>query len=370
MAAEAMAVAAGGSSSSSLHHVLTVSPTLVAATTLMGHVLFLSGHIAPLGPQADDVERISWALLTTDLQHIITTPGRVTQLLPHSVPASKQQLLSKAAAIPALGQPLQAIAEQLGCTVGMQQLSTLQGQVQLTGQLLRRLLGRLEPCGVNAGRNGAGGEDGGSSSIDAGGTCSSSGGGGGEDRSSQHTHVGSSPPQSPSTLTSRVLASGLAAALAELEGNLLPMVASVQLAIQQHCGAEAAGASSTLDTATAADVTRRKSRKHQQANKAAEQQSRDSSAGKLLLPQLPALAASLKAAGAMLCSALPCSFFCNNPACVNVSGLSEGFMLVRGKACICGGCLGITSPGHVIAEALADVLAARRVCMEGSSAQR
>jgi hypothetical protein len=146
---------------------------------------------------------------------------------------------------------------------------------------------------------------------------------------------------------------------------LLSIVASVQSAIQQQCGAEAADASSTLDTAPAADVARRKSRKHQQrrqqqqANKAAEHQSGGSSAGKLLLPQLPALVASLKTAGYALCSALPCSFACSNAGCVNTSGVSECFMLVRGKACVCGGCLGITSPGHVIAAAPADVLAAR-----------
>jgi hypothetical protein len=33
-----------------------------------------------------------------------------------------------------------------------------------------------------------------------------------------------------------------------------------------------------------------------------------------------------------------CSSCCNNPSCVNVSTVSEGFALVRGKGCVCGGC--------------------------------
>jgi hypothetical protein len=218
MAAEA--AAAAGGSSSSLNPVLTVSPALVAATALMGHVLFLSGHTAPLGPQAEDVDRISWALLSTDVQHISTSPGHITQPLLHNLMALEQKLLlKKAAAVPALGQPLQAIAEQLGCTVGVQQLSTLQSQVQLTAQLLRRLLDTVGPSSVNAGRSSAGGDS------------SSSSSGGGDGSSSQHAHVDSSSQQSPAAPSSEVLASGLAAALAELEGNLLPIVASVQSAI-------------------------------------------------------------------------------------------------------------------------------------------
>jgi hypothetical protein len=44
----------------------------------------------------------------------------------------------------------------------------------------------------------------------------------------------------------------------------------------------------------------------------------------------------LQAAGSVLCSfAVPCA--CNNPACLNLSGLTE-LGLVSGRSCICGGC--------------------------------
>lgn len=56
---------------------------------------------------------------------------------------------------------------------------------------------------------------------------------------------------------------------------------------------------------------------------------------------LPELAAALEAAGRALCAALPCRFCCNNPDCSNMDGVSEAFGLVRGKACVCGGCLGV-----------------------------
>jgi hypothetical protein len=47
-------------------------------------------------------------------------------------------------------------------------------------------------------------------------------------------------------------------------------------------------------------------------------------------------AQQVKAAGSALCSfAIPC--LCNNPACSNLSGLSE-LGLVSGRSCVCGGC--------------------------------
>jgi hypothetical protein len=48
----------------------------------------------------------------------------------------------------------------------------------------------------------------------------------------------------------------------------------------------------------------------------------------------------LKDAGESLCAALPTRCFCNNPACRNAAGVSAGFALVRGAACVCGGCVG------------------------------
>jgi hypothetical protein len=44
--------------------------------------------------------------------------------------------------------------------------------------------------------------------------------------------------------------------------------------------------------------------------------------------------------GVLLCARHPSRFCCNDPDCNNVATTSEGFMLVRGKACACGGCLG------------------------------
>jgi hypothetical protein len=47
----------------------------------------------------------------------------------------------------------------------------------------------------------------------------------------------------------------------------------------------------------------------------------------------------LQEAGAQLCSLLSTRFCCNNPRCSNMATASEGFLLVRGKSCVCGGCL-------------------------------
>jgi hypothetical protein len=55
----------------------------------------------------------------------------------------------------------------------------------------------------------------------------------------------------------------------------------------------------------------------------------------LLLPQL------LAAAGEAVCAAVPSSACCSNPCCSNLSGVSASFALVRGKGCVCGGCLGL-----------------------------
>lgn len=46
----------------------------------------------------------------------------------------------------------------------------------------------------------------------------------------------------------------------------------------------------------------------------------------------------LRELGELLCASLPGTFGCNNPGCTNVATASEAFMLVRGKACVCGGC--------------------------------
>jgi hypothetical protein len=43
--------------------------------------------------------------------------------------------------------------------------------------------------------------------------------------------------------------------------------------------------------------------------------------------------------GLLLCAQLPSRFCCNHPACSSLSTASEGFLLVRGQSCVCGGCL-------------------------------
>lgn len=47
----------------------------------------------------------------------------------------------------------------------------------------------------------------------------------------------------------------------------------------------------------------------------------------------------LYALGEALCAQLPTRFCRNNPYCDNVATASEAFCLVRGAACVCGGCL-------------------------------
>jgi hypothetical protein len=51
-------------------------------------------------------------------------------------------------------------------------------------------------------------------------------------------------------------------------------------------------------------------------------------------------AGDLQLLGEALCAQSPSRFCCNNPRCSNVATASEGFVLVRGNACACGGCLG------------------------------
>jgi hypothetical protein len=60
---------------------------------------------------------------------------------------------------------------------------------------------------------------------------------------------------------------------------------------------------------------------------------------------LLSLQTALAAAGEALCAAVPSSACCSNPHCTNLSGVSAGFSLVRGKGCVCGGCLRLQSGG-------------------------
>jgi hypothetical protein len=55
-------------------------------------------------------------------------------------------------------------------------------------------------------------------------------------------------------------------------------------------------------------------------------------------PVLTQLAKSVHVVGQLL-SSLPSRFHCNNCDCTSLSTVSEGFALVRGSSCVCGGCV-------------------------------
>jgi hypothetical protein len=57
-----------------------------------------------------------------------------------------------------------------------------------------------------------------------------------------------------------------------------------------------------------------------------------------LLRSLGPLADALQGYGSALAAWVPSRFGCNWPGCVRLSGVSEGYGLVRGQACVCGGC--------------------------------
>jgi hypothetical protein len=67
----------------------------------------------------------------------------------------------------------------------------------------------------------------------------------------------------------------------------------------------------------------------------------------------------LAAAGEALCAAVPSSACCSNPRCTNLAGVTAGFALVRGKGCVCGGCLGLQAGGQGVVPRQGAVVAAR-----------
>jgi hypothetical protein len=56
------------------------------------------------------------------------------------------------------------------------------------------------------------------------------------------------------------------------------------------------------------------------------------------LAALKAFVDALQGYGSALAAAVASRFGCNWPGCVRLSGVSEGYGLVRGQACVCGGC--------------------------------
>jgi hypothetical protein len=81
--------------------------------------------------------------------------------------------------------------------------------------------------------------------------------------------------------------------------------------------------------------------------------------GKAIGTAFQGVAAALKAASKALAAAVPCSYTCNYWGCRNLSTVSEGFALVRGKGCVCGGCLGVGSSCSAAPAGLQSLLAAR-----------
>jgi len=57
------------------------------------------------------------------------------------------------------------------------------------------------------------------------------------------------------------------------------------------------------------------------------------------LTEVQLLAAALQDSARVLLAAVPNRYGCNNPACTNLATVSDAFALVRGKSCVCGGCL-------------------------------
>jgi hypothetical protein len=74
---------------------------------------------------------------------------------------------------------------------------------------------------------------------------------------------------------------------------------------------------------------------------------------------LPYYADKLIKLGVLLSALLPTRYCCNTPGCASWRTASEGFLLVRGKACVCAGC--IAADTESTAEAPAYCFAARWV---------
>jgi len=70
-----------------------------------------------------------------------------------------------------------------------------------------------------------------------------------------------------------------------------------------------------------------------------EQSKLDGASLRHLVPAVQTLARVLYTQGLRLCAASPSAFSCNNPLCRNLASVSKAFELVRGKGCVCGGCL-------------------------------
>lgn len=53
---------------------------------------------------------------------------------------------------------------------------------------------------------------------------------------------------------------------------------------------------------------------------------------------LEPLAAALDVLAQLLVVVVPSRYCCNSPRCSSLATISEGFALVRGSSCVCGGC--------------------------------
>jgi hypothetical protein len=70
-----------------------------------------------------------------------------------------------------------------------------------------------------------------------------------------------------------------------------------------------------------------------------QQQQQQQGVGSTPCKSLVTLQQSLQQAGQALCAAARCSSCCCNPGCTNLTTVSECFALVRGRGCVCSGCL-------------------------------
>jgi len=70
-----------------------------------------------------------------------------------------------------------------------------------------------------------------------------------------------------------------------------------------------------------------------------------------VLGAMKALEEALLGRGQLLSILIPSRYCCNNPGCGNIAGPSESFFLVRGRSCVCGGCVSQhdASTGHAMA---------------------
>lgn len=122
-----------------------------------------------------------------------------------------------------------------------------------------------------------------------------------------------------------------AAAVAKvLKGQVLPQLAVVLARLAKSAPAEVEGACSSGNNS-------KRTAKHKQQPLP---ERLDASEPQLGRP-LYALCLALVQTGSQLQPRLSSRYICNNLACANMATVSAAFQLVRGRACVCGGCVSV-----------------------------